>query len=107
MRVGGLWLMLVVQKVLFEGRKGGRRSGYQGKIAALEHKGRVIRHNIVSLDMEIREHGIGLPAANQADTIVINILIKESHGAGRAERFCVDVCRQDSGWGGRVGDGGS
>ena len=74
------------------GRKGlggqGSLIGKQGVIAALKHSGRKIPHDWFRLNMEVAEHLVGLPAAEEPDAITIDISAEEGHSTGSAKETC-------------------
>ena len=49
--------------------------------AAVEHAGREIAHEGLGLDMEISEHLVRLPSAEQANAVRVDVGAKERHGA--------------------------
>ena len=53
--------------------------------AMLHHAGGVVAHGGFGLDVQVAEHLIAAPPADQADHISVNFGGQESHGASGAE----------------------
>ena len=65
--------------------------GKKGIGAAMQHPGRKITHDRLSLNMQVSQHFIGAPAPDETDAIGIDIGTQEGHGAGGAEGAGRDV----------------
>jgi hypothetical protein len=57
----------------------------KSKVSMLKHGLRKVPHSGDGLRVEISEHGIGLPATDKFDRIVIDLAAKEGGGAAGAE----------------------
>ena len=47
-------------------------------------------------DMEVTEHGIGFPASDEANKVLVDLGDEEGHGATGSKRFSGDVTRLES-----------
>ena len=59
-----------------------RRGRNKVEIAAFEHDGGKIVHNIVGLDMEVSEHGVGAPTANKLNGVGVDLAVEKGGGTG-------------------------
>ena len=67
--------------------------GEHTELSALDHEGCEMHHEWIGLQMEVAEHFVGAPAADQFDNVGINLAAKESHGATCAEGASGNVPR--------------
>ena len=70
--------------------------GKQRKVAAGKHLGREIAHDRLSLDMQVSQHLVGPPAAEETNAIGIDVGAQECHGASGAEGAGGHVGRQET-----------
>jgi hypothetical protein len=59
----------------------------------------------IGLNVEVTEHFIGVPAAEETNLIGVNFGTKEGHGAAGVERSGGDVCRAEAEYRSNGGDG--
>ena len=59
-------------------------TGQQGEGAVVEDGASKVGHEWKCLCMEVAKHGFGLPAANQAYDVRINLATKQGHGSPSA-----------------------
>ena len=71
-------------------------AGDQGVVTALEHDTGVILDEWKGVSMEVTEHGVAAPAADDANFIRIHASQQEGR-ATSAERPCCNVCRINAG----------
>ena len=65
-------------------RQHGRRECLVGKhaeLAASNHGGGQVHHEWVGLEMEVTQHFVGAPAADQFDDVGVNLAAEESHSS--------------------------
>ena len=60
--------------------------GGKGIVATLQHACSEAMHGRLRLEVEILGHGVGLPAAQEADGICVDVAVKEGHGAAGVTR---------------------
>ena len=73
--------------------------GEQGEVATLEHAGGKVAHYRFSLYMQISEHFIRSPAANELDAVGVDIGTEECHGTGGSQGPGRDmVGKETMGW---------
>jgi hypothetical protein len=58
----------------------------KGKVSMLEHGSRKVGHSGDGLRVKVSEHGIGLPATDHFDRVVIDLGAKKGGGPAGAER---------------------
>ena len=68
-----------------EGEVGLMPSGYQAVVSAMEHDPGVILDEWKGIGIEVLEHGITLPAAEDLDLVRVNAAEEEGHGTTRAK----------------------
>ena len=66
-------------------------AGSECEGAVLEHCGGEMMNERKGLGMEVCEHGVGAPAADQSDDALVAAAAQERHGAAGAEAASVDI----------------
>ena len=59
--------------------------GMEGEDPTIEHAGRKISHQRLRLNVEITEHLVGLPSAEEADDVWVDVGAQKRHGARGAQ----------------------
>ena len=74
--------------------------GKQGEVAPVEHAGGKITHDRLSLYyMQVSQHLIRAPAANELDAVSIDISTQKGHGSRRTQGSSGDVLGEEAvGW---------
>jgi len=63
-----------------------------------DHAFSKVAHYGLCLDMEVAEHGIGTPSAQELDDVVVNTCAEERHGSGGAEGAGGNVRGAEAKW---------
>ena len=66
-------------------------------VATGQHDGRVVLHQMMGLEVEVAEHGVGFPPTQQLDFVANNVFVQKRGGAGSTERFGRDIGRGERG----------
>jgi hypothetical protein len=62
----------------------------------LDHAAGEVAHDGFRLEMQVTEHLVATPSAEEADDVTINVSTQQSHSTSGAEGAGVDVGRQES-----------
>jgi hypothetical protein len=65
-------------------------------VSANQHGSRKTLHDRLRLEMKVAKHGIGMPAAEEANGVRVDIGIQESHGPTGTEGAGSDVGREET-----------
>jgi len=68
----------------------------QGVLSPLQHEASEVAHDGVGLKVQVAEHFVGTPAADEADDVRVNLGEEEGHGPTRAKRAGGDVVREEA-----------
>ena len=71
-------------------------TGEKGEGTATKHAGREIAHDRLCLDMEVSQHFIGAPAAEELNDVGINLGAQQGHGAGGTEGASRDMLGEET-----------
>jgi hypothetical protein len=73
--------------------------GEQGEVSTLEHAGGKVAHDRFSLYMQISEHFIRAPPANELDAVGVDVGTKECHGTRGSQGSGRDMVGEETvGW---------
>jgi hypothetical protein len=72
----------------------------EDEVATVEHFGGEALHESISLEVEVAQHFVGTPSADEADDVGVDVSTEEGHGARGSERPSGDVIgkKSQSGW---------
>ena len=70
--------------------------GNEDEVTSVEHFGSKAFHKGVGLEVEVSQHLIRSPSADEADDVGVDVSTKERHSAGGAKRASGDVIREET-----------
>jgi len=77
-----------------DGDSGNVATGMEGVVTGREHSACKVAHDGLCLEVEIPQHGVALPTAQQLDGVAIHVGVKKRHGATRSEGAGAHVGRE-------------
>ena len=73
------------------------QSGNESVITTLQHNCRELLHSGMGLDMQVSEHGVRMPSAQELDGIRVDVAVEKGSGARSAEGSGGDGGRGETG----------